>query len=269
MDREQTAKYNAARKYLLELLSGYKGKNIYPSRCSVIERLINSEKGMLPYYCAAKPMRAVFPGADKTWPELDVLVDVAAAYTPNQLNTLRDDVKRVDELNSEIAEVATKLAGLLEKRDTYRDRVDCPDDTNPIEVLMFAGEYFMPFGDNHFASVKPELERLVSQYLNDGYWPKTSDLISALVEINTSDISGNALPVGDTNHVSLLVGKNKGSKRGVCAALYSELEKYGATGKPMTHKEMAEALSIAIFGNESVISKTVMDKAVTELRTIS
>jgi hypothetical protein len=115
---------------------------------------------------------------------VDMLVDVAIDCTPDKINAIRDDLRRISDLNKSIADQAKELAKSLRKRDELRVHGDItvPDDQTPLDLLTRAAELKDPRTGYLFARhIAPTLNDLRGQF-DPKYWPTTASLFDAIIE---------------------------------------------------------------------------------------
>lgn len=158
------------------------------SKVAVIDRLLSLEDTLEEAWANLLEVCPVGYPRNSNWERwqhvVDLLVDVAIDYTPDKINAIRDDLRRISELNKSIADQAKELAKLLRKRDELRVHGDItvPGDHTPLDLLTRAAELKDPRTGYLFAHhIAPTFNALRGQF-DLKYWPTTASLFDAIVE---------------------------------------------------------------------------------------
>lgn len=172
---------------LRDRVTGNVTAGILASETPVIERLLSEDVLMRPTW---ESIGKKLQGDQAFSAFLDIVVSVAALYSPAKCEAHREAMRRAVELNEEIADAARKLAGLLELQEALRNR-----ETIGLVVSNVLSNCLAQWPDfagrqhaNHelharahlFGThVLPQVNKIERQF-DLKYWPKMSDLLCGM-----------------------------------------------------------------------------------------
>lgn len=186
---------------------------------------------------------------------VDMLVDVAIDYAPDKINAIRDDLRRISELNKSIADQAKELAKLLRKRDELRVHGDIsvPGDHTPLDLLTRAAELKDPSTGYLFARhIAPVFNDLRGRF-DLKYWPTTASLFDAIVEAQCHSV-----PTARDKLAAAALQVRQTSERDFMRALdlaLSDLFREGCVGTEiMLSAKAYSAICNALLGLDGIVS---------------
>jgi len=117
------------------------------------------------------------------------LVEISAGWNPEAIKKTREAMRRVNDLNTEIAEKASKLAELLRRRSELATRgggIENPG--NPLVYELLEPASYIAGGDTGYLYrnwINEHISALAERF-DDKYWPTCADLLEAIAE--TQDV---------------------------------------------------------------------------------
>lgn len=149
--------------------------SIWPSEVRAIDRMLSRRVELVEAY---EELHASLNGDRVTLHRFfDAVLGVAVEWNPDKLSAMRVDRRELEEVNGQIADVAEKLASLLERRSELRNGSGFSDGTHYHVcdvVAAAAGDYGL------FAShVREPLETLQWRF-DLKYWPSLAAVMLAL-----------------------------------------------------------------------------------------
>lgn len=197
-------------------------KEIWPSQTEIIDHLLGRRLELLDAYAEIHKKLHAQPHGIRTM--LDIVITVAAHWSPEQIAHARDARNRLEEINREIAELAWELAGLIEERSDISNTSGFSSDTHYhiVDVIDAASR------DNYTYRwhLKEKLEALCGRY-DLKYWPSLAEIVQAIGE--DADFPG----IAATNPLTrVATTKSRGSRADFFRALFehireNEVSSYG------------------------------------------
>jgi len=161
--------------YLLREKKHRIDQRILISEIAVIDRLLDRSIDLDSLYCEISNNYR----PDQWECFLDVAVNVAAFWNPEEARAFREKRKRLEYVNSSISTLASQLSELLDERCQLHDESGFYADTHydVIDVIDKAAE------ENYLyrSYVQDDLKRLGCQF-DLKYWPSLADFVSELAQ---------------------------------------------------------------------------------------
>ena len=158
---------------LIEIKKNNIEKQILPSENRVIDHLLNRSIEMKSLYDELE-RKLTRPQQEILW---DALLGAATFWNPESSRALREDKKKLQKLNSDIAKHATKLAQLIREREEICETtgISAYEDYDFLHWVHKAGE------DNHLyqSYIQQGIQALSGRY-DLKYWPEPYAVVEAI-----------------------------------------------------------------------------------------
>lgn len=191
---------------------------ILPSENKIIDRLLTRRLELADAYVEIHEKLHERQWGIKTM--LGIITSVAAFWNPDRIADARGARNRLKEVNSEIAERAQELSGLLEERESLQNTSGFSSDTHyhivdVIETASNSNGYYL-------FHLKEELEPLRARY-DLKYWPGLAEIIRVIGEDADSAGTDATDPV-----TRAATTRSRGSRADFFKALFESIKENGA-----------------------------------------
>lgn len=228
-------------------------KKILPSENVIINRLIEQDLEMTDVY---EDLSRRIPSGQGQEQIIRAIISAAAFWNPDEAKKLREDKKRLIDLNKQIAETAGKLAGLIHNRKEIAEKsgFSAYDDYHFMEWVEKAAET----NYRYQSCLADKITSLRGQF-DLKYWPTSVEVIEAI----KSFAQETKVEATDT-WTEASTSSNKSSTadfvRTICKAM-EEQTKHSCFGIPNDFKLSDEGLATVVNCALNLLDDDIIDSS--------
>lgn len=209
---------------------------IWPSENRVIEVMLERKLELVDAYSDLHSSLSDIPMALELF--FDRFLSIAILWRPEQTAKMRNDRKRIDDLNLAISEMASEIAELMRKRDALHNESEFCSHTHYdiCDVIEEAGEDNVLFG----GWVKSELSALGRNF-GLKYWPQLHEIMDVIAKDSRE---ATAMPTDEVTAAA--TAGSRASRSDFFRALFQtfeESQKYGPPRLPKGFRLKDETLA--------------------------
>lgn len=241
--------------------------DIWPSHNKIIDRLLACGESLEAVWSEILKKAPNYQPRGTIWPcwkfMVQAIFEIPAGWSPEKINDARDALRRIADLNADIADKARDLAELMRRRNNLAERygISLPEDDDPMDLMGRAAflteqmnpQLYIHMGYKFEYEILPKLAPVRGRY-DWKYWPHTVGLIEAIAEVQDIDE-----PVSTDRHTAAALERQKPSVRDFMRAFdshWAEVQDFCSTGFELSAASYA-ALVNAVLGIEGVAPEDV------------